>query len=100
MKIFLNLILNQLKFFLSRNFHSPHTNLMKEEYFNWFSPHLQRDVLMLCFGHAGYPVIVFPTSKGSFHENRDMGLIESARWYIEQGLIRIYCPESNDADSF
>ena len=72
---------------------------MKEEYFKWFSPHLQRDVEMLAFGHAGYPIIIFPTSKGSFHENRDMGLIESARWFIEQGLVRIYCPESNDAQS-
>ena len=55
---------------------------------------------MLVFGHAGYPVVLFPTSKGSFHENRDMGLIASAQWYIEQGLIQIYCPESNDAQSF
>ncbi|MHA7129155.1 esterase family protein [Algoriphagus namhaensis] len=72
---------------------------MKEEYYKWYSPHLHRDVQMLSFGHAGYPVIVFPTSKGSFHENKDMGLIESARWYIEQGLIQIFCPESNDAHS-
>ncbi|MBB6325313.1 esterase/lipase superfamily enzyme [Algoriphagus iocasae] len=73
---------------------------MKEEYFKWFSNFLQRDVQMLVFGHAGYPVVLFPTSKGSFHENRDMGLITSAQWYIEQGLIQIYCPESNDAQSF
>ena len=73
---------------------------MKEEYFKWFSNFLQRDVQMLVFGHAGYPVVLFPTSKGSFHENRDMGLIASAQWYIEQGLIQIYCPESNDAQSF
>ncbi len=73
---------------------------MKEEYFKWFSIFLQRDIEMLVFGHSGYPVIVFPTSKGSFHENRDMGLIESARWFIEQGLIQVYCPGSNDAQSF
>ena len=73
---------------------------MKEEYLRWFSPHLQRDVEMLIFGHAGFPVVVFPTSKGSFHENRDMGLIKSAQWYIDQGLIQIFCPVSNDADSF
>lgn len=73
---------------------------MKEEYFKWFSNFLQRNVQMLVFGHAGYPVVLFPTSKGSFHENRDMGLIASAQWYIEQGLIQIYCPESNDAQSF
>ncbi|WP_296698675.1 alpha/beta fold hydrolase [Algoriphagus sp.] len=73
---------------------------MKEEYFKWHSNYLQRDVEMLVFGHAGYPVVVFPTSKGSFHENRDMGLIASAQWYIEQGLVQIYCPESNDKNSF
>jgi esterase/lipase superfamily enzyme len=39
---------------------------------------------MLVFGHAGYPVILFPTSMGSYHENKDMGLIESAKWYVEQ----------------
>ena len=73
---------------------------MKEEYLKWFSPFLQRDVEMLVFGHAGYPVVIFPTSKGSFHENRDMGLVKSAQWYVEQGLIKIFCPLSNDADSF
>ena len=73
---------------------------MKEEYFKWRSPNLNRDIEMLVFGHAGYPVVLFPTSMGSYHENKDMGLIESARWYIEQGLIQIYCPDSIDSDSF
>lgn len=73
---------------------------MKEEYFKWYSPNLNREVEMLVFGHAGYPVVLFPTSMGSFHENRDMGLIEQCRWYLEQGLIQIFCPESNDKNSF
>ena len=73
---------------------------MKEEYFKWYSPNLNREIEMVVFGHSGYPVILFPTSMGSFHENKDMGLIESARWFIEQGLIQIYCPSSNDKDSF
>ena len=73
---------------------------MKEEYFKWYSPNLSREIEMLVFGHAGYPVILFPTSMGSFHENKDQGLIESARWYIEQGLIQIFCPNSIDKDSF
>jgi esterase/lipase superfamily enzyme len=73
---------------------------MKEEYLRWHSPHLERDVEMLVFGHAGYPVVLFPTSKGSFYENRDMGLIASAQWYIDEGLVQIFCPESNDQHSF
>lgn len=73
---------------------------MKEEYFKWYSPNLNREVEMLVFGHAGYPVVLFPTSMGSYHENKDQKLIESARWYLEQGLIQIYCPSSIDKDSF
>jgi esterase/lipase superfamily enzyme len=73
---------------------------MKEEFFKWYSPNLNREIKMLVFGHAGYPVILFPTSMGSYHENKDQKLIESARWYIEQGLIQIFCPDSIDKDSF
>lgn len=73
---------------------------MKEEHFKWYSQNLNKEVEMLVFGHAGYPVVLFPTSMGSYFENKDQGLIESARWYIEQGLIQIYCPSSIDKDSF
>lgn len=65
---------------------------MKEEYFKWYSPNLSREIEMLVFGHAGYPVVLFPTSMGSFYENKDMGLIESAKWFIEQGLIQVFAP--------
>ena len=30
---------------------------MKEEYFKWYSPNLNKEVEMLVFGHTGYPVI-------------------------------------------
>ena len=61
---------------------------MKEKYFRWYSPNLSREIEMLVFGHSGYPVILFPTSMGSFHENKDMGLIDSAKWFIEMILQR------------
>ena len=73
---------------------------MTEEYFKWHSPNLNQDVEMLVFGHAGYPVILFPTSMGSYHENKDQGLIAAAQWYLDQGLIQIFCPSSADKDSF
>ena len=69
---------------------------MKEEYRHWYSPSLSRDIEMLVFGHAGWPVMLFPTSKGRYYQNKDFGLIESVRWFIEQGKVRIYCPDSID----
>ena len=52
---------------------------MNREYHKWYSPSLSRDMELLVFGHAGLPVIVFPTSMGRFfdYENRDMiGIID------------------------
>ena len=39
---------------------------MNREYHKWWSPRLGRDMEMLVFGHAGLPVMVFPTSGGRF----------------------------------
>jgi esterase/lipase superfamily enzyme len=73
---------------------------MQEKYYKWYSSNLNMDVEMLVFGHSGYPVVLFPTSMGSYHENKDQKLIESAKWFLDQGLIQIYCPTSIDKNSF
>ena len=38
---------------------------MNREYHKWYSPRLGRDMELLVFGHAGLPVLVFPTSGGT-----------------------------------
>ncbi|MEM7108645.1 MAG: alpha/beta fold hydrolase [Bacteroidota bacterium] len=73
---------------------------MKEEHFRWYSQTLSKDIDMLVYGHVGYPVIIFPTTMGRYYESKDFKLIESARWFLEQGLIQIYCPDSIDAHSW
>jgi esterase/lipase superfamily enzyme len=73
---------------------------IKEEYYKWHSPSLNRDIEMLVFGHAGQPVILFPTSKGSYYQNKDQGMIDAAHWFVENGQVKIYCPDSIDADSW
>ncbi|MBN1302769.1 MAG: esterase family protein [Melioribacteraceae bacterium] len=55
---------------------------------------------MLVFGHAGYPVILFPTSRGRYFENKDFGLIGSAHQMINDGRVRIYCPDGIDRESW
>ncbi|TXD52911.1 MULTISPECIES: esterase family protein [unclassified Polaribacter] len=67
---------------------------MKEDYHKWYSPTLNKDIEMLVFGHAGYPLVLFPTTSGRFYECRDFKLIESAKWFLEEGLVQIYCPDS------
>lgn len=67
---------------------------MKEQHHKWYSPNLGKDIEMSVFGHSGYPVIIFPTTMGRFYEAKDFKLIESAKWFVEQGMVTLYCPDS------
>ena len=73
---------------------------MKEDYIRWYTPHLSREFEMLVFGHAGYPVIIFPTSLGRYYQNKDFHLIDSVAPLVEAGHVRIYCPDGIDSESW
>ena len=73
---------------------------MKETYQKWYSPTLGRDIELLVYGDWGYPILLFPTSLGNFYQNRDMGLTESARWFVETGKVKLYCVDSIDKESW
>ncbi len=55
---------------------------------------------MLVYGNWGYPVVMFPTSMGHYHEYKDFGLTEAVRWFVETGRIKLYCISSIDLDSW
>lgn len=55
---------------------------------------------LLIFGHAGVPVIVFPTSQGRFYEFEDRGLIGAIAHKIDRGEIQLWCLDSVDAESW
>lgn len=73
---------------------------MKQQHINWYSPILGKQMDMLVFGEQGYPVIVFPTSLGSYTQNKDFYLIESVSWFVNEGLIKVFTPASIDSDSW
>jgi esterase/lipase superfamily enzyme len=69
---------------------------MKEFYHKWYTPYLNRDFEMLVFGGSGYPIILFPTSEGRYYECKDHGLVSSADQLLDEGKIKIYCPDGID----
>ena len=74
---------------------------MHERYIRWYTPHLSREFEMLVFGHGGgLPLVLFPTSYGRYWQNKEFGLIESVRWFVETGRVTIYCPDSVDLESW
>ena len=51
---------------------------MNERYIKWYTPYLSREFEMLAFGNGGgLPLILFPTSFGHYHQNKDFGLVGS-----------------------
>ena len=73
---------------------------MKEEHKSWHSPTLGKQMDMLVFGERGYPVIIFPTSMGSYSQNKDFHLIDSVSWFVDNGFVKIYTPGSIDTDTW
>ena len=73
---------------------------MDREYIAWDSPTLGRRMEMLWFGHAGKPMIWFPTSAGRFYQNEDFGLVGAVGDLVENGSIQICCVDSVDSESF
>ncbi len=74
--------------------------MYKEQYHRWYSPRIGKDMEMLVYGDRGYPVVLFPSTKGRYYESKDFGLIETAAWFLERGFVQIYCPDSIDAWSW
>ena len=65
-----------------------------------YSGHLNREMHFNVYGHAGKPVIVFPSSGGSQNEFADFGMIAACQSFIDRGLVKIYTPDSLDNESW
>jgi esterase/lipase superfamily enzyme len=73
---------------------------MRREYIAWDSPILGRKMEILWFGHAGRPMVWFPTSQGRFYQYEDFGLIGAVGDLIENGSVQVCCVDSVDSESF
>ncbi len=73
---------------------------MNREYHKGRSSRLGREMEMLVFGHAGVPVLVFPTSGGRFYEFEDRGMIAAIAEKIDAGQLLVFCVDSVNAESW
>lgn len=73
---------------------------MNRDYVHWYSPSLNREMEMLVFGHGGARVLVFPTSKGRFHEMEDFGMVRALSHHLESGWLQLFCVEAIDWETW
>jgi esterase/lipase superfamily enzyme len=73
---------------------------MNIEYHKWWSNHLNQDMELKVFGHAGKPVVVFPCQGGRFYEWEDFRMIDAIHWFIDEGKIQLFTVDSVDKQSW
>jgi esterase/lipase superfamily enzyme len=73
---------------------------MNREYYEGQSSRLGRSMEMLVFGHAGMPVMVFPTSGGRFFDFVDRGMVGALAGRIDGGELQLFCVDSVDRESW
>ncbi len=76
------------------------TRKMNREYHKWHSGRLDREMELLLFGHAGLPVLVFPTSGGRFFDFEDRGMVAAVSEKIGAGQLQVFCVDSVDTESW
>jgi esterase/lipase superfamily enzyme len=73
---------------------------VQRDYIKEYSHSLGRDMELLHFGHAGTPLLVFPTSMGRFYQWEDFGLVGGVADFIESGRVQLICVDSVDGESW
>jgi esterase/lipase superfamily enzyme len=73
---------------------------LQRDYIKEYSHSLGREMEILHFGHAGKPLLVFPTSMGRFFQWEDFGLVSAISDFIESGAYQLICVDSVDGESW
>jgi esterase/lipase superfamily enzyme len=73
---------------------------MRRRYERIYSPAIGRDMQLLAFGHYGAPLIAFPSGGGQFFDFENNGMVAAVAFLIEEGRIKLYCPEGLDHESW
>ena len=73
---------------------------MKEQHNRHYSRHLQREMEMSIYGHAGKPCLVFPPQDGKHGDWKAFGMIDAMADYINDGRIQVFCCDSIDEETW
>src|SRR6476620_9413124 len=63
---------------------------MRRETTSWYSHNLNMDMPLVAYGHAGYPLLMFPTAAADYLEYERFHLVDAISPLIESGKIRAY----------
>jgi len=56
----------------------------------WYSPNLNMEMPLVAYGHAGPPLLMFPTAAADYLEYERFYLVDAIKSFIEEGKLRAY----------
>lgn len=57
---------------------------------SWYSHRLGMEMPLVAYGHAGYPLLMFPTAAADYLEYERFLLVDAIKHFIESGKLRAY----------
>jgi esterase/lipase superfamily enzyme len=73
---------------------------MHTEYHKFYSPHLTQDFELKSYGHAGKPLVVFPSQDGRFYDFENWKMIDAIAGHIDAGKVKVFCIDGRDWESW
>ncbi len=73
---------------------------MKKEYIEHYSNSLGKQMHMCIYGHAGVPLLGFPTQDSKCYNYQDFGVVGQISDFIDQGRIMLFTVDSVDEESW
>ena len=73
---------------------------MRREHVTLYSNAIGGEGRLIAYGHHGRPVVAFPSQEGRPEDWEDRQMIESVRWLIDEGRVKLYCVDSFDSQSW
>lgn len=67
---------------------------------SWTSANLGMDMPIARYGLWGQPILVFPTAGEDFTEWEQRGMVEALRPVINEGLVKLYCINTLNAETW
>jgi esterase/lipase superfamily enzyme len=66
----------------------------------WFSPALGHDMALKVYGHAGRPVLAFPSQDGRYWDFESWGMVDACAGFIDAGRMRLIAVDGVDWQSW
>jgi esterase/lipase superfamily enzyme len=73
---------------------------VRKDHRRWYSRAIGRDMELLLYGHAGQPILAFPSQDGRFWDWEGFGMIDAVADLLEAGRVTIATIDSIDGESW